>query len=458
LNPKSREIDLLRVQDEIRSEADELRLRSPSLPAFKPRPVATNNRAYDTGAREYSIANLCQFYFTTFLDYAYRAVLKRPPDAAGFDGHLKQLVAGKSKIEILGDLRFSEEGRRVDVRIPGLLPRYALTKVFRIPVLGYLAESLFALASLPAIVRHQRAADTFHVARSYEIDTARRETAQQIDTVVREHLVLRKEVGIAIERVSSIRGGLERMMAAVVEADRADIQLIKREAADLRQVVLSMNHWMTSLRQNLGTLERAEREENLDADRLNAHIAERLWREDTSRSARLGVWSDAFKRAMPVSVEVLDLGSGQDWLLELARQGVKATGVDANSVSAEQARSSGIMVSEGEPAAVLERLPDSSIDGISVLSLGAVLPTVPASRLLKVAMRALRPGGCLLLAFEMSPELIRARMAGRRESDVDVDLYKHALDASGFSRIETVTAGDGALCVMANKPANSAQT
>ncbi len=455
MNSTSPEIDLQRVKDEIRSEAEALRARAPAMPAVKPRPVVASNRAYDTSASEYSIANLCQFHFTTFVDYAYRAVLKRPPDAAGFDGHLKLLVSGGSKIEILGNLRYSAEGRRAAVRVPGLLPRYALAKLYRVPLIGYFAEWLTGFASLPGIMRHQRASDTFHVARSYEIDTARRETSSQMDAVVRDNLVLRKEIGNVVDRVSAMRSGLERAVATLAEVDRVDIRRVSAESAELRHLVLSMNHWLTTLRQNLGALERAEHEDARRADALHAEIVERMWRDDSARLPRLATWSAALARGLQPSAQILDLASGHDWLAALGRSGLHATGVDPSEATAERARAAGSAVSAAEPSAVLARLADGALDGLTALASTALLQELPASQLLATARRVLRPGGVLLFAFDIAPSLIRDRMAGRAEPLWNDVLLAHALAASGFIDIETLTAADGARCVMARTPGST---
>lgn len=445
-------IDLQRVKEEIRAEAEALRERAPPMPAVRPRPVSSVGRAYDTESNQYSIPNLCQFHFTTFIDYAYRALLKRPPDAAGFDGHLKLLVAGGSKIEILGNLRYSGEGRALGVRVPGLLSRYVFAKLYRIPVLGYALESLSGLASLPMIMRHQRASDTFHVARSYEIDTARRKTASEFDDLLADNIGLRKEIGSVVERTSALRASIERIAVVQAAESRVDIQRIAAESAELRQLVLSMNHWLTSLRQNLGALERSENDEQRHADILHADIAERFLQSDQSRPVRLNSFVEAFSRVLPSSARVLDLGSGRDWLMLLTRSGFDATGVDPNTASAERARAAGALINVADPSTVLARMADGSLDGLSALACTTLLQQMSASKLLAHARRVLRPGGSLLFAFGISASSIADQLNGRRQPVLDETLLGHALAASGFNDIETIVSADGAACVMARKP------
>ena len=87
------------------------------------------NRAAEATRNRYSIEELSQAHFTRFLNQAFVALLRRPPDPAGLEAQMRLLVAGRSKIEILGNLRWSPEGRDIGVHVPWLLPRYILAKV-----------------------------------------------------------------------------------------------------------------------------------------------------------------------------------------------------------------------------------------------------------------------------------------------------------------------------------------
>lgn len=105
----------------------------------------------------YHVDDLLQFYDKTFVWNAYRAILKREPDEWGLNGHLQSLRSGEvHKIDVLGRLRFSSEGRSRGVKVKGLLWRSRLRRLFRIPVLGYLLEAVATLARLPKLVRSQR--------------------------------------------------------------------------------------------------------------------------------------------------------------------------------------------------------------------------------------------------------------------------------------------------------------
>lgn len=159
---------LERVKAEIRAEADAARARAPlprddvAAPAVLARP---RQDGIERNRIDYAISELTGSHYSAFVDQAFRALLKRAPDDAGSAMQIRLLGAGASKAEVLGNLRWSPEGRRVGTRVRGLLPRYALAKLARVPVLGYFIDWSLALAGLPVLLRHQRAADTSVAAR-----------------------------------------------------------------------------------------------------------------------------------------------------------------------------------------------------------------------------------------------------------------------------------------------------
>jgi SAM-dependent methyltransferase len=157
---------LERVKAEIRVEADLARQRNP-LPRRDPPAQPVQPPSNDGIQRErinYAIQELTGANYVAFVDTAFRALLKRAPDDAGMAMQLRLLGAGAGKAEVLGNLRWSPEGKRIGTRVSGLLPRYALAKLARVPVVGYLVEWSLAFSGLPLLLRHQRAADTMNAA------------------------------------------------------------------------------------------------------------------------------------------------------------------------------------------------------------------------------------------------------------------------------------------------------
>ncbi|EGV27858.1 Methyltransferase type 11 [Thiorhodococcus drewsii AZ1] len=102
----------------------------------------------------------------------------------------------------------------------------------------------------------------------------------------------------------------------------------------------------------------------------------------------------------PLSSEtpLLDLGCGRgDWLALLRDAGYPARGVDTNSAALEQARAEGLTVEQRDVGTCLAGLPPSSLGAISAMHLIEHLPFAQTLSLLDASLRALVPGGLLIL-------------------------------------------------------------
>lgn len=110
--------------------------RAPSEPAFVSKSV-------------YTLADFLDAHDDAFIRRAYRGILGREPDVGGFQNYLEQLRTGRvAKVEILGRLRYSPEGREKAVKIRGLLAPFVVATVSRLPVIGYGLQGLVTLLRL----------------------------------------------------------------------------------------------------------------------------------------------------------------------------------------------------------------------------------------------------------------------------------------------------------------------
>ncbi|MGL6291569.1 MAG: methyltransferase domain-containing protein, partial [Silanimonas sp.] len=100
---------------------------------------------------EYRLEDLLVFADRDFVEQCYRVVLRRPPDPAGFTHYLDRLRRGElSKVEVIGEIRFSPEGRQRGVHVDGLLVPYTLQRWGRQRLLGRLlrwAQGVFRLGA-----------------------------------------------------------------------------------------------------------------------------------------------------------------------------------------------------------------------------------------------------------------------------------------------------------------------
>jgi O-antigen chain-terminating methyltransferase len=147
-------IDHATLRREIRAEAD-------TLPPFAATPAAAPaaNEAlpHDHPQRlSYALGEFVNVHNEAFVEMAYRCLLKRAPDPNGMLELMERLADGDSKVAILGDLRYSREGRGFGVHVAGLAWRYRFWRATRWPLVGGIIERLALVAELPQIAREQR--------------------------------------------------------------------------------------------------------------------------------------------------------------------------------------------------------------------------------------------------------------------------------------------------------------
>ena len=105
----------------------------------------------------YHINDLLCFHDRTFVQAAYRAILKRSPDETEFHREIKRLRSGeRNKIDLLASLRFSAEGRAKRVQVDGLLKPALVRRLGQVPVIGYGIRLGIAVLRLPNLIRDQR--------------------------------------------------------------------------------------------------------------------------------------------------------------------------------------------------------------------------------------------------------------------------------------------------------------
>ncbi|MEZ5571597.1 MAG: hypothetical protein R3E64_06185 [Halioglobus sp.] len=140
-------VALLRERVKNRSHQELLEYIDQLVPVYKASQVdISGNR---DGRSSYHWSEFLQFYDENFIRHAYVIIFRREPDTSGMQSGLQALRIEKcARIELLGRLRFSSEGRRHGVQIKGLWLRYQLARLQRIPLLGAVVGVVANLSNL----------------------------------------------------------------------------------------------------------------------------------------------------------------------------------------------------------------------------------------------------------------------------------------------------------------------
>ncbi|KFN44608.1 hypothetical protein [Arenimonas oryziterrae] len=152
---------------------------APALPPIEP------------GRRTYARRDFENSFGEDFVERLYRAVVKRAPRTEELHDALTRLERGENPILLMGQVAASPEARAGGVRIKGLDRRYALERIYRIPLLGGLIERVSILLRLPSIQREQNVQQSRLQARC---EAAEAQAAEQVARLYEEIGELRKTI------------------------------------------------------------------------------------------------------------------------------------------------------------------------------------------------------------------------------------------------------------------------
>jgi len=394
------------------------------------------------GNETYHVNDLLKYHDRDFVRYAYRAILKREPDEAGFLHNLGLLQSGAfNKIDILASLRYSDEGKANGVTINGLQLPATIRTLERIPILGYVLQLLLALVRLPSMIRSQRQFQGYIVAQ--QLATA--DYVNEINEYVNERqradekdLQERQDRANLINQVQALEASVnERVIPHILsEQERlGDAERLLLHVEDrvktLSQTVVRTRQQVSELASDVRSAERslgfprkdaeAQSEnssfaplrlceekypvENHEWDELYAAFEEEFRGSPEEVEERLRYYLP-FLQELNVDSRILDLGSGRgDWLHLLRKEGFKPHAVEVNQVFAERSRNEGFDVTHGDVMVYLGQQPDDSLDLVTAFHLIEHMNADKLFRLLDEIKRTLKPGGKVFIETP-SPENI----------------------------------------------------
>lgn len=458
------------VRAGIRAQAATLQER-PLLERAAPQTVqVARDERIDPARLDYRIGELTDAHHRAFVEQAFHALLKRAPTPAESDAHLALLAAGATKAEALGNLRWSPEGRAVGTRIAGLAPRYAMAKLRRVPLLGYLIDIPLNLAALPAIARHQRASDAMLAAGDAAASQSARELAARLDAFdantaqafeqsrqasaqafdeARRRL---DDLHAFAHELNVARDALARTLGEVGDSLRLRIDTLENSGAEIRsrfdelefirQRFYAINHWTHHLEQAFARIERTAAQEDASRRRRALQIADAEAGGDHARAARNAAWATTFRAELREAARVFVCASALDWSERLASSGCRVTHVDAD---ANDARVANVEVDPADAFDALRRCADGTIDGIAALSTTHLALAHPLFDWLSEAHRALRPGGTLLLADAREPCAIADALLARAPLPASTlaSWSPSLFAAAGFAAARRIDPADG---------------
>jgi SAM-dependent methyltransferase len=212
----------------------------------------------------YHVNDLLKFHDREFVRNAYRAVLKREPDDAGYAEYVENLRSGRfNKIDILASLRFSPEGKGKAVELEGLTFPAFVRRLYRVPVVGYLIEWTISILRLPMLLRSQRQFESHTIAQqerlAHHINLVSERVAVALDALSQRDAEWQDNLS---EINRSLTSDLNRVGTQLVE----DFAKVVDEISEAHKKVSALHH------QKIGGLFREQQAIVEDQEKMRADM------------------------------------------------------------------------------------------------------------------------------------------------------------------------------------------
>jgi O-antigen chain-terminating methyltransferase len=349
----------------------------------------------------YEVSDFLKLQDEAFLSSSYRAILGRMPDDNGREHFLSCLRNGTlTKTDILGRLRYSQEGRVRKVPVRGLLLRFFLNSLYKLPLLGYPLKIFTSVLILPTIVKNFQIFESRTSAQHSLVSHALDQKADQqlVDDVQRvlERLEVQKADSVRVEEIhDAFAAHIENIFKTIYEHTTLIVD-------QQRRLHLLLDKAKKCLPESMGenTLKSFVSEYDHVHDALYVLFEEKFrgTREDIRQ--RLQKYLNFIQRAGAGTPQspVLDLGCGRgEWLELLENTGYTAAGIDINRVMVQQCRARNLHAEEADSLAYLRHLPDGSLGALTSFHMIEHIPWRDVVAVFDEAFRVLRPGGCLIV-------------------------------------------------------------
>jgi SAM-dependent methyltransferase len=324
---------------------------------FRSQPEFTPNRD-----DHYHVTDFLKYHDRDFVWNAYRALLKREPDTEGLSTFLEKLRSGRfNKIDVLAGLRFSPEGRRNQVTIDGLRLPATIRRLYRVPVIGYLAEWVVGVARLPSLIRNQR----------------------QIES----HLIAQQER--LADHFNEQRDSFALALSRLADEQKA---IARAQHTQLAALFLAQN-----AKRN-GNVDKSDaRRQHPALDELYASFENQFRGTPEHIKAGLKVYLPLLKNADIIS-DILDLGCGRgEWLELLRAEGLQARGVESNRAMIDNQRGRNLDIVHADAVAYLRGLPENSQRAVTAFHFVEHIGLAELIDLLDEIKRVLKPGGLIIV-------------------------------------------------------------
>ncbi|WP_250624177.1 methyltransferase domain-containing protein [Pinirhizobacter soli] len=382
----------------------------------------------------YTMPELLKYSDEDFVEVVFRTLLRRPPDASGMAHYMDALRSGaQTKIEVLGNIRFSEEGRARNIHVDGLLIPYTLHRWRHKRFVGRFVRAVLMLGRLRNVAarldtleggtsRHvhylgnlfnrfnSAAEDRFDVLHD-ELRAVRSELLEQAaadqSRADAEYKQVVAELHAGLRSLGEENRELRQMNSQLSLVLRDRLEEVDKKFVSARRSVLELQRQFMSLGQSLVSGDGpAGSPATPAASAIDIPHDQYVAFEDAFRGNRDDIKQRVAEYIQELDLAgiergrdlVIDIGCGRgEWLEVLREHGFRGRGVDLNEAMAASVRELGFDAVAADALEYLNALPAGSVGAITSMHVVEHLPHAVLVRLIDEAFRALRPGGVLIL-------------------------------------------------------------
>lgn len=377
------------------------------------------------------ITRLLQLEGNSFIEAAYLAILGRTVDESGRNCYLEGLNSGAlSKLDVLHELRCSEEGQALGVKVEGLAMAYRRQGikrfVLKIPIAGRVAGFIWNLIHINRIVNMR-----FNSAEQHISNVERRleNTVQQMENAVHRMGIAERSIEETVHRVErteqfsvNIKHNLDSLEQSVYnlqyQTDKLNVKIIERQKARELTVGIEYKKYEDEMR--------GSRDEILE---------------------RLDIYEAVIKRVKSNNgdgIVALDLGCGRGEWLELLKKkyNITAVGIDSDESMLNECKKYGLNAACCDLVTYVKNAESYSVDIISMLQVAEHIPIDTLLNVLNDCYRVLRKGGALIIETPNPENVIVGAcnfyLDPTHISKLPPALLKIFVESVGMSEIEVV--------------------
>ena len=428
----------------------------------------------------YDIGELVSYWGSTFINNAYHCLLEREPDAKGYLHYLSSLEKGNlSKIEILGQIRYSEEGKIKAIKVEGLKKSYMLQRLYRVPVIGYGIKLFRILLNLPMILKDQEKliSQLFNNKITIETNNCNLEiavkdyfTELQKKFIEHDH-VLSNEI---TELANNYRLLFQDFQNKVMDLERGQnknfndfklettnqlnsitnqLEMVSKQNYCYEVSIAQHQENISNLLEEVRNLSNQfflfhKKNEELQED---GHFLDDFYvtfedkfrgsKEDIKERVSIYVATIINAKAGSDEAKILDIGCGRGEFLEvLESNSLHCIGVDQNRAMIQKCLEMGLKVIESQAITYLRELPNNSLGAVTGLHIIEHIPFKALIVLFDEVLRVLKPGGVVIFETPNPENLIVGSCSFYVDpthiKPLPPELMKFLMESRGFSKVE----------------------